>query len=44
MLIFVIFFSDIIINSIENNCKCIQYDCGCCKYIELDTFSLNGSC
>lgn len=27
----------------ENNCECIEYNCGCCQLIELDTISLNGT-
>ncbi|XP_047362627.1 uncharacterized protein LOC124954165 [Vespa velutina] len=34
---------DTIINSIENSCECIRYDCGCCKRIETDIININGS-
>lgn len=27
-----------------NGCECINYDCGCCQYMELDFMSLNGNC
>nr|XP_050862876.1 uncharacterized protein LOC127069666 isoform X2 [Vespula vulgaris] len=32
-----------IINSIDQDCNCIRYNCGCCKHIEYDIVFLNGT-
>ncbi|KAL2719385.1 uncharacterized protein V1478_010847 [Vespula squamosa] len=32
-----------IFNLVDDDCNCINYNCGCCKYIEYDIIFLNGT-
>ena len=28
----------------DNGCECIEYNCGCCQYLQWDVISMDGKC